>query len=261
MVGHRRPFGQPICPDEYDAPVFSPVKASAHIVQTDVVIPPIPAGGFFHHVNPHYIERNPPPSAPSLPDRADSPATCVSTEPADDDVPVKREPRGFVEEYRHHQSVRIERSHSVASSVTSTSSMYIRRIQQALSTSIPLASIFKTPRQDISTVTKAARAEGLYTALLRQPRPIDVDTGDAISSASQTNSWRVLVGQDAGTVMEITEMYEKNALGTLGRASVPPSSMPAGPEPWQTWTARYTVKCIIFALVAWVFGWAFLMFV
>lgn len=255
MAGHKRPFGQPICPD-FDEPLVLEHKVGSPPREIDVVIPVIPTGGFYHHVNPYFVERNAPPPPTQQPERADSPYTWVSTEIADE-APVKRETVAYTQEYHHHQSVRIERSQSVTSSVASSSSSYIRRIQQALSTSIPLASMFKTPRQDISSVTRAARAEGLYTALVHQARPRDQD-GDAISSSSQ-GSWRLVVGQDAGTVAELADMYERDTIGTLGRSSVPPSSPPA--SAWQPWVARYTVKCMIGGLTLWMFLWAFYMMI
>ncbi|THH30339.1 hypothetical protein EUX98_g3856 [Antrodiella citrinella] len=247
MAGHKRPFGVPICPD-FDEPL--PPKAGSPIPRAELIIPVLPPGGFFHHINPNYIERNPLPLPSSQPERADSPMTWVSTEPADD-VPVKREPVTYVDEFHHHRHVRVERSQSVTSSVTSSSS-YIRRIQHALSTSTPLASMFRTPRQDISGVTKAARAEGLYTALIHQPRPI-YDDAEPSSSTSRM-SWRVVVGQDAGQVAELADMYERDTMGGLG---VPPPVAPS----LQSWVARYTVKCMIGGFTLWIFLWAFFMIV
>ena len=249
MAGHKRPFGQPICPD-FNDPIDGTAKAASPPPEIDIVIPPIPPGGFYHYVNPNFVERDPPQNPPSQrPERAETPMTWVSTEPADE-VPVKREPV-FINEYHHRQTIRIERSHSVASSLTSTSSSYIRRIQQALTTSIPLASMFRTPRQDLSEVTRAARAEGLYTALVAQSRPRG---GDGELSLSQ-QSWKVVIGQDAGTVAELADMYERDTVGTLGRHSVPPTS-PLPPS-MQSWVAQYTVKCMIGGVTLWVVLWAF----
>ncbi|KAH8096725.1 hypothetical protein BXZ70DRAFT_945979 [Cristinia sonorae] len=249
MAGHKRPFGQPMCPDP-DEPADHQPKAASPLIETNVVIPIIPRNGFYHYVNPNYVERNPPPPSSHPPERAESPMTCVSTEPADE-MPVKREPITYIEQYHRQQTVRIHRSQSVASSVTSTSSSYIRRLQQALTTSVPLASMFKTPRQDITPLTRAARAEGMYTALIQQPRHRN---GDGTSGG---NPWTVVVGQDAGTVAELADMYERDAVGTLGRNSLPPSTPPS----LQSWIARYTVKCMIGGLSLFVCLWAVFMVV
>lgn len=243
MEGHKRPFGQPICPDE-------PAKASSPL--REVFIPALPPGEVFHYVNPHFVDRNPPPQQLAV-ERADTPRSWVSTELADD-APIKQEPATYVSEYQLHQSVHIQRAGSVASSFSSTSSTYIRQIQEALSTSIPLASMFRTPRQDISSVTRAARAEGLYTALIPHAR---TDGEGGVLQATQAPLWKLVVGKDAGTVAELADMYDRDTIGTLGRASVPPSGLNVAAETWQLWVARYTIKCAIAGFTLWIFLWAF----
>lgn len=131
---------------------------------------------------------------------------------------------------------------------------------------MPLASVFRTPKEDISAITNAARSHGLYTALMHHPHPNTPDTHVKAESSTATStsikaqsSWWVVLGKDAGAVTHLADLHEKNAIGALEfgqrnekvgayppEASLPPTSL-------GTWLLLLVVVNLLGALSMWLF--------
>jgi hypothetical protein len=73
---------------------------------------------------------------------------------------------------------------SFDSSATHTSRSFIGHV---LSTSVPLASLFATPREDIPHVHKAARKRGLHVGLVHSPYPYDGSPSSASTSSPSSS--------------------------------------------------------------------------
>ncbi|KAI0797070.1 hypothetical protein C8Q75DRAFT_743246 [Abortiporus biennis] len=200
--------------------------------------------GFVHRRNPNWVEPVPTRRSDSF-HRPDTPMTWVSTEPADDIPAVKREIGQSISANFHNQTRRQSggvvlaqqlqqcRSDSISSSSSSSSnsstpSMIYRSLTQALSTSVPLLSIFRTPMEDVSRVTGEARRQGMYTGLLQRPRrqpPLvkreDSDEGFADMSPNGNaingpqSEMLVVIGQDMGEVMHLIDLQERENIGLL----------------------------------------------
>lgn len=293
MAGHKRPLGSPVCPNQTSP---SPPPSSA---KSKLFPPSSPApsndpykdrrfeydaqSSLIRYINRNFFDATTGPPPPVNITRQDARSqSWISTEPADDiPLPVKLE--GHTEVIDADSYVNDAASVASISSVSSSSTVRIKRsITQLLSNSIPLASIFRTPKEDISAVTKVARSNGLYTALMHYPRPdasvtrvkAESSTSSSASSMSLTgqSSWCVVLGSDAGAVTHLADLHEKNAIGALefgqtnGKAGtsplhqVSPSPSPSPPSPpLSSTTPSISLRTMIALIVFFNFLGAYLM--
>lgn len=220
MAGHKRPNGAPVCPtsaspqpqDSLPSPPTSPSPGSSR--QTKRTITALPTSGRW--VNPNFVE---PSRAPALTsERRDTPMTWVSTEPADDQPPVKNEtqtaaprPSPDVIECMVNESV----STSSPSSSSSTSTR-LQRTLTWLGSGVPLATVFSTPREEITALTRGARERGLHAGIAHFPRDVVKREPSSVNSPlERQSSWRVFIGRDAGAVTHLVNLHEKDAIGAL----------------------------------------------
>lgn len=82
-------------------------------------------------------------------------------------------------------------------------------IENALSSSIPLASIFSTPKEHIADVRKAAREVGLHTALMRRPGARDDGKVSYDRWGNRENSWWVIMGRNGEAVKHLGRMTQQ----------------------------------------------------
>ncbi|KAF7966802.1 hypothetical protein HWV62_36963 [Athelia sp. TMB] len=98
-------------------------------------------------------------------------------------------------------------------------------IENALSSSIALASIFSTPKEHIADVRKAAREVGLHTALMRRP---GARTDGKVSYdhwGQRENSWWVIMGRNAEAVKHLGNLQRQ-----ISSQSIVPGAFPPAPE-------------------------------
>ncbi|KAH9948781.1 hypothetical protein B0H21DRAFT_731926 [Amylocystis lapponica] len=197
MAGHKRPQGLPVCPDKGSP---SPERSSPT---------PISAFDFSRAGNWHWKNRNwvDPPRAPQVePDRR-SMNSWVTTEPAESAAGWARSGA----QDKGDGEVDDGGSVSARSAVSVSSASTLKRtISEVLSkTSKPLASLFSTREEHLSTVTSSARRNGLYTGVVLSPtrhRGIKSEELDGASLArtaeplGRQDSWWVVMGRDAGAV-------------------------------------------------------------
>jgi len=215
MAGHKRPNGAPICPPQALPP--TPISARPRrLTRTNATsysdVQQFVSGTTGHRRNPNWVERA---ATPPVDEDERSHASWVPTEPADDGA---EEGFGFGyldDEEKVQGDEEDSRSDSAASQ--SSSSSVRRTISQALLNSIPLASLFSTPREDIPAITKAARRQGLAMGLLRAPDVLgqgvkseDMD-GTHEANIGRQNSWWVVMGRDQGAVSHLLDLNESSA--------------------------------------------------
>lgn len=82
-------------------------------------------------------------------------------------------------------------------------------IENALSSSIPLASIFSTPKEHIADVRKAAREIGLHTALMRRPGARDDGKVSYDRWGNRENSWWVIMGRNGEAVRHLGRLTQQ----------------------------------------------------
>jgi hypothetical protein len=230
MAGHKRPHGWPVCPSG-----TSPIRK---LDEKDVeeVIPQI--GQIYHWKNANWHENflehfTPPPAVRQQ--RSGTPNTWVSTEPADDIPPSRRStesqetlnPRALVSQ-RHAEEIESYSSSRASSSATpSTTSSRIRRsFTNILNNSLPIVSIFSSPRDDVQTITQAARLNGLHTGVMRRPRNEVKEVKDEHCKAriGRRYSWWVLMGRDYNAVEELMGMHERDI---MAKSDDQPQATPA----------------------------------
>lgn len=244
MAGHKRPDGKPVCPIPSPAKVpNSPHKTDD---DDDEQVPQI--GKFYHFVNPNYRESfTPEPVEFGRPQRTGTPCTWVSTEPADDIPSVKHEGTLQRADARHIPDIEITGYRSSQSSISSSSSMtstassrFRRTFYGVLTKSLPAVSLFAAPRDEIATITQAARMNGLHTGVMRWPRP-DVKDESGSSRSRRRYSWWVLLGRDPEAVEHLMELQEREDMSRLdGQVLETPApvavsevvTLTAGPNPF-----------------------------
>ena len=206
-----------------------------------------------HYTNPNFVERPPPePVFPARPvERTGTPNTWVTTEPADDQVPIKVEP---AQEETVDEGLIPAGSPgppSIASSGSSSGSRLRRAFTSLLTNSRPVASLFSVPRNQVNIVTNAARENGLYTGLVEKPRKprTEVKVEEVPAAAAprraralgRERSWWVIMGSDAEAVMHLQDLQDKNALARDNSQSPEPELVavespgfdrPAHAAPW-----------------------------
>ena len=304
MVGHKRPYGAPICPDippiqvvsprlslEPTLPVAGPSTAvqpattSRGIGSPGFAIKPSKSG-YWHRANPNWIDPNilnKADHAFSSPQRGDS---WVSTEPASSaSHSSRRGGRPTPGLVRNNEVIHIdvepptqdrERSHFTGSegeegeegeedgsqqdeegedlsdtqsnaSSASSNQTILKRMSRGLSVvgrSTPLAYLYSSHRDDLTTLTSAAEAEGLYTRVVhnanananpfthRRARGSvkSEPATPARTPPTRENSWWVAVGHDRHAVDALVASHTPRAppIEIIDAAS--PSAGAAGGE-------------------------------
>lgn len=200
MAGHTRQFGQVVCPGSLPSPPDSPNSFERDL-------PPVPfqqaefenpeASGSHHLFYPNWIEPAPrllalPPTPNSYRSESGSSVSLVSTELNYDGISIKAD------------------DDEDDNSTTSTDDALV---DLALSTSIPLASIFYTPKEDIADVCKTAERSGLHTGLMRRPGARTDGKSNVNRFGERENSWWVVMGRNADAVKQ---MVNKQQTGMPG---------------------------------------------
>lgn len=208
MAGHKRPNGAPICPmktaPEASTSQLPPPASPSPLRREEQVI--IPSVGYLRWRNPNW--REDPPAPLSALDRAETPASWVSTEPADD-IPVKREPSvTAVEPQPMFDDSATPRASPSISSVASSASTLTRSLTEVLSNCVPLITVFGSPKEELTKVTREARRKGLHTAILHKSKQPEIKEELAPTPARQ-NSWMVLMGHDVDAVSDWCELHDR----------------------------------------------------
>lgn len=86
-------------------------------------------------------------------------------------------------------------------------------IDMALGTSIALASIFSTPKEDIADVRRAANEAGLHMALMRRPGSRQDGKSTINKRGQRENSWWVAIGKNAEAVRHLADSQEQGMPG------------------------------------------------
>lgn len=159
--------------------------------------------GPFHHINQAWVE---PPRDPSPP-RSHARGSVVSTHLMDDGSSIKTSDEDDADATDDEQEALIE---------------------NALSSSIPLASIFSTPKEHIADVRKAAREVGLHTALMRRPGARDDGKVSYDRWGNRENSWWVIMGRNGEAVKHLGRLTQQ--LESLQQELLP-GSFPTEQQP------------------------------
>lgn len=83
----------------------------------------------------------------------------------------------------------------------------------ALGSSVALASIFSTPKQDIADVREAAKLSGLHTGLMRSPGARSDGKSTINEFGKRENSWWVVMGKNAEAVKHLVNSQQKGMPG------------------------------------------------
>ena len=210
MAGHKRRDGYPVCPDTPPAtrPNSCSPSGCSHSPDSEMFEDlEIPQYGTWHRRNPNWVDRSPvrrphsPPYAGSLVSTVINSDACsvakledeedATTENNEDDDD-ERDNRNRDRDHRDRDRGFRDRGGgggggggggpggggggtpppgrsigSFDSSLTRSSSSFIGHVFKS---SVPLASLFAMPRQDIPHVQKAANKQGLHVGLVRNPR-------------------------------------------------------------------------------------------
>lgn len=233
MEGHKRPNGWPVCPQRSSKSLSSTPEPDG------VFIPKIN-----HYVNPNFIgdPASPLPTARRghYNDRTDTPYSWVSTELADDNsVPpttktertLRMRPVGGPSSPAAGPDLEITgtSSRSSSSGSTSASSRLRRTFNSLLSNSMPAVSLFSAPREDVGSITQAARQNGLHTGVMRQPTKVKEEgQTSSASRIERRNSWWVLLGRDPVAVEHLLVLQEQQSMATIDKR--PSTVMVAPPE-------------------------------
>ena len=188
------------------------------------------------YINPNWEEPpiQPLPYVPRPRRGSGTPDSWVSTEPADD-IPsshVKLEqPLDIIHESDEIQFMMVRGpsqtpSASSAGSSGSTTMRLRRSFTNILRTSVPILSMFSAQREDVSTITRTARQNGLHTGVMRPPdSPIEVkDEDDFSHTPREKKSLWVIVGKDPVAVERLLDLQERDELARI--ASPSPPSIP-----------------------------------
>ena len=224
-----------------------PSKTARRGLTPDFVFNPS-ASGYWHRKNPNWVDPDTfpkPNSAFATPQRGES---WVSTERDDGSSPSPshrpkppltrngvihidvEEERGHSkfggsqmdmdEDHEHEQDGEGERrredlsdtqSVSSASSDATIMKRLTRGLSHAIGRSTPLASLYSSPRDELTAITTAAEAEGLYTRVVHHgavPPAIKAEpTTPSRTTPAREHSWWVAVGRDRGAVDALVESH------------------------------------------------------
>lgn len=288
MAGHKRPNGILVCPITviHEVEPEPPKSTTNHgcnaldLSSPDPCSPaPSPAPSTSppalrreqsiiipnHWVNPNFVE-SPHAAAsafrrPAI-DRAGTPNTWVSTEPADD-IPVKRE-REVFETFDPTETVDdglfpsgstagpslYAHTHTNNASASASSSGGLRRtFTNLLRNSRPVASLFSTPRDEVDGIAEEARRNGLYTGLIHRPRPSPLEAvkeetsvpgalprtpgaragggGGRGGGLDRASSWWLVLGHSAEAVGHLLDLQDRGTRAKFATdATLSPLSSP-----------------------------------
>lgn len=204
MEGHKRRDGILLCPSLSTAlpsPPDSPTSSARSLSEgpfQPAVLPEIVITGdvrSYHRQNPNWVD----PVAPRaplqplpLPNEHDSEesGSVVSTVLLDDGASIK----------------------TIEDDIT-TDDENDSIIAAALHTSIPLASIFSTPKEHIADVRKAATDIGLHTGLMRRPDARTDGKSSVNRLGERENSWWVVLGRNAEAVRHLVDVQQRGMPG------------------------------------------------
>jgi hypothetical protein len=218
MEGHKRRDGTMLCPSISSLP--SPPDSPTRSLQ------PLPAGPFhpavlpeivipndarvYRRQNPNWVDSVPAPQFIPPPPSSSSGQSVVSTVLLDDGSSIKT---------------------SDEDDDTTTDDENDSVIEAALGTSIPLASIFSTPKEHIADLRKAADAIGLHTGLMRRPGARNDGKSSVNRHGQRECSWWVVMGRNAEAVRHLVDIQQRGMPGyyepdkEVELAVVRPSSM------------------------------------
>lgn len=123
----------------------------------------------------------------------------------------------------------VSSSRSSSSATPSSTSTRIRRsFQNILHGSLPVVSIFKSSRDEIHTITQAARLNGLHTGVMRRPRRegTEIKEEGTITRLTRRYSWWVLMGRDVNAVEELMSMHERDIIASKSDPRPQPQMAP-----------------------------------
>ena len=240
MAGHKRPNGQPICPEDSFTPQpHDDLRWRSHSVsegssrsrsrsrtprpkQRATLLDDIPENEIpvnARWVNPNYVEPSLPESSPPEPEpeetpssSRDPPETWVDTELNEEDPPPMKHETESVDPRRHYSPDPVEQ---ITRSLTSKSSNPLSRTLSWVGSSTPLVTVLNTPKEEITKLTKRARENGLHTAIAHLPRIGEAKGEQSSNGLTRLSSWNIIIGKDAGTVAHITSLHERDAIGAL----------------------------------------------
>jgi len=86
-------------------------------------------------------------------------------------------------------------------------------IAAALHTSIPLASIFSTPKEHIADVRKAATDVGLHTGLMRRPGARTDGKSSVNQLGERESSWWIVLGRNVEAVRYLVDVQQRGMPG------------------------------------------------
>jgi len=203
MEGHKRREGTMLCPSvssisgSLPSPPDSPTSSTRSLpvgpfhpaVLPEIIIPN--EGGVYRRPNPNWVDHIPAPPLPSSSDAHEfdeSEQSVVSTVLLDDGSSIKTSDED-------DEPTTDDENDSV--------------IGSALGTSLPLASIFSTPKEDIAGLRKAATDIGLYFGLMRRPGARDDGKSTVNRLGERENSWWVVMGRNAEAVRHLVNVQQR----------------------------------------------------
>ncbi|RDX53784.1 hypothetical protein OH76DRAFT_1453568 [Lentinus brumalis] len=192
------------------------------------------SSGYWHRPNPNWVDRDPPQPNPfqEIPERSGS---WVSTEPASGSraSPARPQRRAFPGRPRHTEVINVDgheesdeedgtqstddfdfvpdNTSDTQSNVSTTSSSTImKRVSRGLSLvlgqSTPLASLYSSPRDDVTAIASAAQDEGLYTRVVHLDHRVKTEPlTPTRTTPTRDHSWWIAVGRDRNAVDAIVD--------------------------------------------------------
>jgi len=196
MVGHKRRDGSLLCPEEsLPSPPPSPTPSTRFLTGgpfRPAAIPDIdvPDDLPFHRPNPYWVDPHRV-SQSSSSDIFEQEGSVVSTVLADDASSIKT--------FDGDDETTDDENDSI--------------IDSALNTSLPLASIFSTPKEDIADIRKVADATGLYMGLIRRPGARHDGKSSIDKFGKREDSWWVVMGKNAEAVRYLINVQKRGMPG------------------------------------------------
>ena len=243
MAGHKRPHGFPVCPPRQSP---GPLTGKSREPTPDY-IPRI--GDTYHLRNPNYIENFTPSPPPEFTrERSGSPCTWVSTEPADDIPGPSSIPIDHLRRQRPAQELELAGYAGPQASFQAYAASTTARIGRTLSTFItnhvpPAVTLFSAPRENVQSLTRTARMNGLHTGIMRRPRR----EGRSPEGIGRRASWWVLMGRDSDAVEHLISLQEQATMARLDERDNrnPRSTMLAHSSPQATSYLYLVLMCCL----------------
>ncbi|KAI0722355.1 hypothetical protein C8T65DRAFT_629051 [Cerioporus squamosus] len=196
------------------------------------------SSGYWHRANPNWVDRDPPQPNPfqEIPERGASwvPTESASGSPAS---PARPQRRAFPDRPRHSEVINVDAhedgeedeeelaetqstedydyvpdntSDTQSNVSTSSSRTIMKRLSRGLSLvlghSTPLASLYSSPRDEVTAITSAAQGEGLYTRIVHLDQRVKTEPlTPTRTTPTRDHSWWVAVGRDRDAVDAIVD--------------------------------------------------------